>query len=180
VITEGTIVLVTVIGVTHTIVVIAILGMIDTLEETVDTGMRAIINVIAMMTGIVIRLVASDLAHPDVVVTNAGAPRLLDEISRMEKWKWMIEDMMIVLAMKMAAMKTAEDVTMIEHHLQRGGTTLGLKRRTVVVGNYWSIPSLKVNGIRRWDPNGKKKDIGSECTLLIGCSLSFAYYLVLS
>jgi hypothetical protein len=61
---------------------IVIPGTIGTRAMTVVIGMTAIIDVIAMMTGFVIRPVASVLAPQDVVVTNADALPLPEGIMK--------------------------------------------------------------------------------------------------
>jgi hypothetical protein len=105
---------------------------------TEDIGTKAIIDVIAMMTGIVIHLVASDPAHLDVVVTNAGAPRPLEETLKKGEWKLMKEDMTNAPDMKMVALKIAVVETM-KGLLRKDGMILGSKMRTEVGGECgWS------------------------------------------
>jgi len=119
---------------THTAGEIVIPEMTDTHEMIEATGTKAIIDMIAMMTGFVIHPVASDLAHQDVVVTNAGAPRLLaGNLKKEEEWKWTIGDTMIALALKMVVMMNAVAETMTVP-LLKDGKNPDTKRRTVFGG----------------------------------------------
>ena len=106
-------------------------------ETTEVTGTRAIIDVIAMMTGIVIRPVASDPAHLDVVVTNAVAAEM-----RKGKWKSTIGGTMIVPDMKTVVLMIAVPAVTMKEALAKEGTNLGMKRRTVV-GGKWRADSTQ-------------------------------------